>query len=64
MCTKKPFVSKKEAIYATRAVAWRMRAYFCKPCNKWHITNQEKERGNMDRKYKAKLMEKQLISRD
>lgn len=42
VCTKRGYLSAKEAKNANKRARFRLRAYHCANCKHWHVTNAEK----------------------
>jgi hypothetical protein len=41
-CGKRTYASERLAKFAHRHAGWRIRCYECRPCNGWHVTNEDK----------------------
>jgi hypothetical protein len=48
VCRKRCFESVKHARAAHRSASFRIRPYWCEDCRAWHVTANEKRRGEYD----------------
>lgn len=48
-CGKRCYDNERRAKEANRTGGFRVRAYFCRDCRAFHVTNGEKSRGGMMR---------------